>query len=59
MLFDFSGVWELEQAIELLIMCQTHLPQQHSLQQELQGKLSCLTFCRDVLSHEEARLEMK
>ncbi|EIE22672.1 hypothetical protein COCSUDRAFT_42321 [Coccomyxa subellipsoidea C-169] len=53
------GVWELEQAIELLVMCQTHLPQQHSLQQELQGKLSCLTFCRDVLSHEEARLEMK
>ena len=49
----------MEQAIELLIMCQTHLPQQHSLQQELQGKLSCLTFCRDVLSHEEARLEMK
>ena len=59
MLYGFAGIWELEQAIELLVMCYTQLPQPHSLQQELQDKLSCLTFCKDVLSHDDARLEMK
>lgn len=53
------GVWELEQAINLLVMSQTHLQQQHGLQQELQDKLSCLIFCRNALKHDEARLEMK
>lgn len=58
MLYGFAGIWELEQAIELLVMCYTQ-PQPHSLQQELQDKLSCLTFCKDVFSHDDARLEMK
>lgn len=40
-------------------MCHLSLPQQHSMQQELDKKLSILKFCRAVLQQERARMEFK
>ena len=54
-----AEAWDLQQAIELLVMCETGFTHEHSVKETVQGKLSCLTFCRDVLSNEDARMEFK
>lgn len=55
----YAEAWDLQQAIELLVMCQTGFTYQHSMKEAVQENLSCLSFCRDVLSNEDARMEFK